>query len=65
MSFLGKGEEKRKQIEFVLEHCTDNWQRLTEWEQGFVESVADQFNRRGTISEKQEDVLERIYVKLP
>lgn len=65
MAFLGQGEEKRKQIQYVLEQCADYTERLSEWERSFVESVAEQFERRGTLSEKQEDILEQIYLKLP
>lgn len=36
---------------------------LSKWEEEFVGSVAEQFERRGSISDKQEDILERIYVE--
>lgn len=65
MSFVGQGEEKRKQIAYVLSQCEDYTERLSEWERNFVESVTEQFERRGSLSEKQEDVLEKIYCKLP
>ena len=34
---------------------------LTTWETDFVESVSEQFEARGDISDKQEIILERIY----
>jgi hypothetical protein len=34
---------------------------LTEWEECFMESLADQFDRSGSISDRQEEILERIY----
>jgi hypothetical protein len=37
--------------------------RLTKWEQGFVESVHEQWLARGTLSEKQLETFEKIYVK--
>jgi len=36
---------------------------LTPWEKNFIESIADQFDRKGSLSEKQEAILERIYAE--
>lgn len=36
---------------------------LTSWESGFVASIKDQFDRTGSLSEKQFEVLERIFVE--
>ena len=36
---------------------------LTTWETDFVESVSEQFESRGSISDKQEEILERIYAE--
>ncbi len=36
---------------------------LSKWELDFTESVDDQFRRRGSISERQEEILERIYAE--
>lgn len=38
--------------------------RLSDWENGFLDSVREQFLRKGTVSEKQFVVLEKIYIKL-
>ena len=35
---------------------------LTDWETQFMESLTEQFDRRQSMSEKQEEILERIYV---
>lgn len=37
--------------------------RLTAWELQFLESVSDQFTRRGSLSERQFGTLERIYAE--
>lgn len=34
---------------------------LTDWERGFVESIAEQFDKRGTLSPKQTATLRKIY----
>lgn len=36
---------------------------LSKWEQDFLESISDQFDERGSISDRQEEVLERIYAE--
>lgn len=40
------------------------WGGLSEWEQKFLVSVRDQFERKGKVSEKQFQVLDKIYLKL-
>jgi hypothetical protein len=37
--------------------------RMTKWEWEFVESVAEQFDIYGSLSERQEEILERIYAE--
>lgn len=50
----------------VLDSCTDNMSCLSKWEQNFVESLVDQWNRRHSLSDRQKEILERIYVeKIP
>jgi hypothetical protein len=34
---------------------------LTSWEEGFIASLSEQFTRSGSISDRQEGILERIY----
>lgn len=36
---------------------------LTKWEEDFIESLAEQIQVRASISEKQEEILERIYAE--
>lgn len=37
---------------------------ITKWEKDFVESVQEQFIEKGSLSEKQEQTLERIWDKI-
>ena len=57
--------DRKAQIAYMLEHCADFTERLSEWEGDFVDSVTEQFTARGDLSDKQVEVLERIYCKLP
>ena len=36
---------------------------LTKWEEDFIASVTEQFEERGSLSERQAEVLERIYAE--
>lgn len=36
---------------------------LSKWETSFIESLRDQVNRGGTLSQKQIDLIERIYTE--
>jgi hypothetical protein len=37
------------------------WDRLTPWEEDFVESIEAWFKAKGNLTEKQEAIIERIY----
>lgn len=39
----------------------DEGRNLSKWELDFMESVTQQFERRGSVSDKQEETIERIY----
>lgn len=53
-----------KRIGEVLDACESEMGSLSKWEQGFIESVSDQYANRGFLSEKQLEILERIYLKI-
>lgn len=36
---------------------------LTKWEEDFVDSVREQFQARGSLSERQIEILEKIYAE--
>jgi hypothetical protein len=38
-------------------------EKLTPWESDFVDSVEDQLNRKGKLSDRQEEILEHIYAE--
>lgn len=46
-----------------LDQIEQNGRGLTKWEEDFVESVSEQFIDTGSISDKQEEILERIYAE--
>ncbi len=36
---------------------------LTKWEENFVDSIAEQFEKTRSLSDRQEEILERIYTE--
>lgn len=36
---------------------------LSKWEEGFLESVAEQLNTRGTLSDRQVEILDSLYAE--
>lgn len=41
----------------------DESEELTEWEVNFINSIDEQLVRSGSLSQKQQEILEKIYVK--
>ena len=50
-------------IEHWLTTIKDEGRNLTKWEEDFVDNIMDQWSQRRFISDKQEDILERIYAE--
>lgn len=50
-----------KAIDYIVSEM--NVDQLTEWEQQFFESVSEQWTRRRSLSEKQKEVLGKIWDK--
>jgi uncharacterized membrane-anchored protein len=53
----------RELIAHMIEMLKTPSQELTKWEEDFIESVTDQFERRGTLSDRQAEILEKIYAE--
>jgi hypothetical protein len=49
----------RERLKWVVSGI--NFEKITDWEQEFLESVETYFDRHGNITDKQEAILERIY----
>lgn len=50
-----------EEIQQMLDDCEAREFRLTEWEIGFIDSISDQFAKKGSLSEKQDERLESIW----
>ena len=59
--------QTKERVHMMLDHLADEydavWPDLPEWEQKFLASVRQQFAKKGELSVKQYQALERIYEK--
>jgi hypothetical protein len=46
-----------------IELVNDEGRGLTKWEEDFMDSLTEQFEECGSISDRQEEILERIYAE--
>ena len=53
----------KKRLEWIIKDF--DWYTLTKWEKGFVHSCEDYFNKYGRLTERQEEILERLYREKP
>lgn len=50
-------------IDHMFDKLTNPYKELTEWEEEFVLSVRGQWERKKSLSQRQIDILERIYAE--
>ena len=53
--------EKQQLIEHMLNALETPTKSLTHWEVSFIESISDQYQRTRSLSDRQIEVLDRIY----
>ena len=51
----------RETVKYYIDAINNEGRNLDPWERQFMESVTDRFDGGGNLSEKQEEVLVRIY----
>lgn len=47
----------------MINDCQERESKLTEWEEGFIDSIEEQLDERQSLSPKQVEILERIWEK--
>ena len=55
-------KERREMISNMIAFC-QTLSNLTKWEEDFIASVDEQFGNRGNLSDRQCEILEKIYEK--
>ena len=59
---MEQSELTDKAIDYILDGLSTET-RLSQWEKNFVESLADQWTSRRSLSEKQKEVLGKLWDK--
>lgn len=60
-----KADDWKNEYMRQIEDCMARDNRMTEWEQNFVQSLSEQLERSdGGLSQKQIDVLDRVWEKV-
>ena len=54
----------REEFQQMLEDCEERESKLTEWEQGFIQSMRDKFDRGYPITEPMDETLTKIWEKV-
>jgi len=55
--------DQKKLIPHMLEQLTTPSKNLSKWEEDFIASIAEQFESRHSLSDRQYEILERIYAE--
>jgi len=56
--------DKQKLHQSWIDACiNESTKRLTKWEEDFLESISDQLTNTGSLSDRQAEILERIYTE--
>ena len=53
--------DRKAVIEQMLQSLEAPVKELTKWEENFLESIADQFQQKGSLSDRQFEILDKIY----
>ena len=49
------------QVKRMVDTIQNEGRNLTEWEDNFIKSIVQQYKRKGSLSERQIEIVERIY----
>lgn len=59
-----KHGSRQEELEQMIEDCEARQEKMTEWEQNFIDSVSHQIGHGKSLSGRQEQTLERIWNKV-
>jgi hypothetical protein len=54
-------KQPKEVVEKWIKTALEDGKGITAWENDFLVSVGEQLERKGTLSDKQEEIVERIY----
>lgn len=60
---LPSAQDRQALIQHMLTALETPSKSLTKWEENFVESLTEQFERKKSLSDRQLEILDRIYTE--
>ena len=48
----------------MIRDCVERESKLTDWEQGFIQSIGEQHDRTGSLTQGQYETLEKIWNRI-
>jgi hypothetical protein len=54
-------KQPKEVVEKWIKTCLEDGKGINAWENEFLVSVSEQLERKGTLSDRQEEIIERIY----
>ena len=61
---MSLNEIEKSEAQEKFDACLDHLERLTDWEQHFIEQNSELFEKFGVLSPRQLEILEEIYNKV-
>ena len=58
-----RARKEEQRLQGWLDALQEPYKPLTKWEQGFVDSLQEQLFSQGWLSDRQKEVLERLYAQ--
>lgn len=59
---MGKNTDGENLI--LIDDCIDRQGKMSEWEVSFIDSISSQLAKENSLTDKQEDILEKIWDKV-
>jgi len=56
--------EQVEETQEMIDDCNARYEKLSEWEENFVDSVEKQLEERGYLSDKQLQILEKLWERV-
>jgi hypothetical protein len=52
------------EVEQLIEDCMNRESKLTQWEANFIQSISEQLKRKPSLSQKQTEILKKIWERV-
>ena len=57
-------DQRNQMVGYMLKYCLDNIEKLSKWEENFINSIGNQWDDGKDLTDRQCEILEKIYDKI-